>query len=267
MAKKSPDNKDVSRQPLTQRPSETPAGVSGATALGLQRAPATSVSGLGALGYAAEVSAHLHDQLGNQIVQDTLRGPDEAGLEGFVMLELSSAVAGLQGEPSALSSNEALLRHLGTTSRETMTAAEALRVARASAGAPLPEGLRQRLEGALGRDLGDVRIHVGGAADRAARGVNALAFTVGRDVYFRSDAWAPGTEAGDRVLLHELTHVTQEEDGRVAAPQSGADLSRPNDPLEREASQAEAPGLTALAELDAAAGDWDEGVGYLQAPL
>ena len=81
---------------------------------------------------------------------------------------------------------------------------------------------------------------VGGAADRAARGVNALAFTVGRDLYFRADAWAPGTEEGDRVLLHELTHVAQEDDGRVTTPQAGADLSRPTDPLEREASQAEA---------------------------
>ncbi|MEY3212301.1 MAG: hypothetical protein RIT28_2782, partial [Pseudomonadota bacterium] len=186
---------------------------------------------------------------------------------GFVSQELSSAVAGLQGDQAALSSNEALLRHLGTASRETMTAAEALRVARASAGAPLPEGLRQRLEGAMGRDLSHVRVHVGGAADRAARGVNASAFTVGRDIYFRSDAWAPGTEHGDRVLVHELTHVLQEDDGRVTAPQAGADLSRPSDPLEQEASHAEAPGLTALAELDDASGGWDEGVGFLHAPL
>jgi hypothetical protein len=269
MAKKSPEDPNNARQKLAQRPG-APLGEAGATTRGLpERAPAPvpASSGLGALGYAAEVSAHLHDQLGNQIVLDTLRGPDDAGLEGFVALELSSAVAGLQGEPASLSSNEALLRHLGPSARETMTAAEALRVARASAGAPLPEGLRQRLEGALGRDLSHVRVHVGGAADRAARGVNALAFTVGRDVYFRSDAWAPGTEEGDRVLLHELTHVAQEDDGRVTTPQAGADLSRPTDPLEREASQAEAPGLAALTQLDDAFGGWDEGVGYLQAPL
>jgi hypothetical protein len=273
MAKKSPEDKNTPRQPLSQRPGAAAVGVGGGPAQGLPdraSAPSTLVpasNGLGALGYAAEVSAHLHDQLGNQIVLDTLRGPDEVGLAGFVALELSSAVAGLQGDQAALSSNEALLRHLGSASQETMTAAEALRVARASAGAPLPEGLRQRLEGALGRDLSHVRVHVGGAADRAARGVNALAFTVGRDLYFRADAWAPGTEEGDRVLLHELTHVAQDDDGRVSAPQAGADLSRPNDPLEREASHAEAPGLIALAEIDDAAGGWDEGVGYLHAPL
>ncbi|MCK6524916.1 DUF4157 domain-containing protein, partial [Myxococcota bacterium] len=270
MAKNKPVDQRPLRQPLPQRPAAAPEGAVGAASRGLTErgaAPASAQSGLGALGYAAEVSALFHDQLGNQLVQDTLRGPDEVGLEGFIAVELSSAVAGLQGDQAALSSNEALLRHLGPSARETMTAAEALRVARASAGAPLPDGLRERLEGALGRDLSHVRVHVGGAADRAARGVNALAFTVGRDIYFRSDAWAPGTEEGDRVLLHELTHVAQEDDGRVAAPQAGADLSRPSDPLEREASQAEAPGLAALAELDDSVGGWDEGVSFLQPPL
>src|SRR5690606_23377932 len=48
--------------------------------------------------------------------------------------------------------------------------------------------------------------------------------------------YAPGTPHGDRVLAHELVHVGQRQDGRMA---SGGGVAAHDDPLEREAYGAE----------------------------
>jgi hypothetical protein len=57
----------------------------------------------------------------------------------------------------------------------------------------------------LGREFRGVRIHT----DAVATALGALAFTVGRDVVFAPGRYAPGTAAGDRLLAHELAHVSQ----------------------------------------------------------
>ncbi len=62
-----------------------------------------------------------------------------------------------------------------------------------------------------GFDLSQVRIHTDERAAASARAVNALAFTVGRDVVFGEGQYAPGTLSGKRLLAHELTHVVQQE--------------------------------------------------------
>lgn len=86
----------------------------------------------------------------------------------------------------------------------------------------------------FGVDLANVRVHTGADADASARAVGARAYAVGDDVVFRSGAFAPHTTEGDRTLAHELTHVVQHYQGRVARP-PGFMLSEPDDPLEREA--------------------------------
>lgn len=77
-------------------------------------------------------------------------------------------------------------------------------------GRPLPADVRSYFEPRFGRDFGDVRIHTGPTADEAARGVDAKAFTIGRDVAFRSGAYDPKSRSGKRLLAHELTHVVQQ---------------------------------------------------------
>ena len=77
-------------------------------------------------------------------------------------------------------------------------------------GKPIPEGVRSFFEGQFGQDFGDVRVHTGPRADRAATALNARAFTVGGDIAFRSGEYRPGTREGDHLLAHELTHVVQQ---------------------------------------------------------
>ncbi|MDX1997428.1 MAG: DUF4157 domain-containing protein [Thermoanaerobaculia bacterium] len=83
------------------------------------------------------------------------------------------------------------------------------------AGHPLEPALRADLEPKFGVDLGAVRLHTGGEAARAARELNARAFTVGRDIVFGASEFRPDTTGGRRLLAHELTHVLQQAAGRA----------------------------------------------------
>jgi hypothetical protein len=80
---------------------------------------------------------------------------------------------------------------------------------RRGAGSPLPGGVRRFFEPRLGADLSGVRVHTDLGAGVLADRVRARAFTVGRDVFFGSGEWAPGSMDGRRLLAHELAHTLQ----------------------------------------------------------
>jgi len=79
----------------------------------------------------------------------------------------------------------------------------------AADGAPLPDELRTVLEPRFGADFGGVRLHTGAHADRLSTALHARAVTTGRDVFFRHGTYAPGSQAGQWLLAHELAHVVQ----------------------------------------------------------
>lgn len=83
-------------------------------------------------------------------------------------------------------------------------------------GASLDKPTRSFMESRFDADFSDVRIHTGTRAAKAARSVNALAYTVGRDIVFGEGQFAPSTTGGKRLLAHELTHVLQQLSGRMA---------------------------------------------------
>lgn len=91
-----------------------------------------------------------------------------------------------------------------------------------SGGRPLAEGDRQWFEPRFGTDFGDVRIHDDASASSAAEAIGALAYTSGSHIAFARDRYAPGTEAGRRLLAHELTHVVQQRGGARPQPAPGA---------------------------------------------
>ncbi|WP_443034634.1 eCIS core domain-containing protein [Streptomyces sp. BE303] len=99
------------------------------------------------------------------------------------------------------------------------------------AGRPLQGPVREEMEGRLGADFSDVRLHTGAAAQRSAAEIGARAYTSGRDVVI-------GHGGGDRhTLAHELTHVIQQRKGAVAGTDRGDGLrvSDPGDSFERDA--------------------------------
>ncbi|WP_221089470.1 eCIS core domain-containing protein [Deinococcus aquaedulcis] len=87
--------------------------------------------------------------------------------------------------------------------------------ARRGAGNPLPEAIQRHLEQGLNHDLSRVRIHDDAEADTLAKGVNALAFTTGSDIFFQSGKFNPNSQSGLELLAHEVTHTVQQSQGRV----------------------------------------------------
>jgi hypothetical protein len=94
------------------------------------------------------------------------------------------------------------------------------------------------MEARLGHDFSRVRVHTDAPAAASARAVEALAYTVGKDVAFAAGRYRPGTAEGKSLLAHELTHAAQQ------APWAGSEISVVRDgSAEAEATRAErAPG-------------------------
>lgn len=77
-------------------------------------------------------------------------------------------------------------------------------------GQPLSESSRAFMEPRFSQDFSGVRVHTDSRAASAAKGLNAKAFTRGKDIYFGEGRYQPGTSQGQRLLGHELTHVIQQ---------------------------------------------------------
>ena len=78
-------------------------------------------------------------------------------------------------------------------------------------GTHLPASTRVTYEARFGRDFSDVRVHTGSDADAAARSIDAEAFTLGSDIAFGRGKYQPTSNAGSKLLAHELTHVVQQD--------------------------------------------------------
>jgi len=104
-----------------------------------------------------------------------------------------------------------------------------------AAGESLPEELRAGMESSFATDLGDVRLHEGGAATQLTSSLRARAITSGDDIYLSPDAPDPGSVAGHQLLAHELAHVVQQ---RGAGPATEDITSRPGDRSELAADRA-----------------------------
>ena len=72
---------------------------------------------------------------------------------------------------------------------------------------PLDWGIRRVMEPRFGFDLGGVRVHRSVEQAAATTVLNARAFTVGRGIAFAPGEFRPDTASGQRLLVHELTHV------------------------------------------------------------
>ena len=78
-------------------------------------------------------------------------------------------------------------------------------------GRPLDAPSRAFFEPRFGYDFGKVRIHDDEPAAKSANSVGALAYTVGRDIVFGQGQCAASTDAGRRLLAHELAHTVQQD--------------------------------------------------------
>jgi hypothetical protein len=104
-----------------------------------------------------------------------------------------------------------------------------------SPGQPLDPATRAFMEPRFGHDFSQVRVHTNANAAESARAVNALAYTVGRDLVFGAGQYAPITYAGRQLIAHELTHTIQQtRHGASSLRVSQLEIGEASSPAERE---------------------------------
>jgi Domain of unknown function (DUF4157) len=109
-------------------------------------------------------------------------------------------------------------------------AAEAVR----GQGTSLPGLVEHEAAQRYGFSFADVRIHTSEQASSAATSLRASAFTLGKDIAFGANRYAPNTPQGQMLLQHELRHVAQQ---RSAVRTPSPELDSPQSTHEHEARQ------------------------------
>jgi Domain of unknown function (DUF4157) len=174
-----------------------------------------------------------HDQSASAHRADALDGKYvDAAMTGRVDILGPAGVAGLQ----RIVGNETVSR-LVEDEREAAPDKSPVHDVINSGGEPLAADTRAEMEGRLGADFSDVRIHTDSRAHDSAKSVNAHAYTVGNNIVFQRDAYDPASHSGRTTLAHELTHVMQQRSGPVdgEATSGGVRVSDPSDRFERAA--------------------------------
>lgn len=109
-----------------------------------------------------------------------------------------------------------------------------------SHGHELPGALARTMSTRLGHDFSRVRVHDDAQAAASAAHYASHAYTFGSHIVFGANQYQPHSEAGQRLLMHELTHVIQAANGQSTA----TGISSPSDASEQEASRIAASGGT-----------------------
>lgn len=101
----------------------------------------------------------------------------------------------------------------------------------------LPVTVQHALEHSLGADLSQIRVHENATLPQL---LGADAFALGADIFFAPNAYQPVTDAGLRLLAHEVQHTIQQRNGRVTGQSllPGVYVNRLQDGWEKAADRA-----------------------------
>jgi hypothetical protein len=131
-----------------------------------------------------------------------------------------------------------------------------------SPGRPLDPAVRDFFESRFHHNFSGVRVHTDGPASASAKAVGARAYTVGSKIAFGSGEWSPGTDAGRRLIAHELAHVAQANGtGTRLLRQPAGPVSAP-DPQQQQQQQQQ---QEEWSRLEVYAAGMDEAAGKLGA--
>jgi|GEM_PF-6600699 len=88
-----------------------------------------------------------------------------------------------------------------------------------ASGTPLDQSVRQGMDRRFRTDFSRVRVHDYPVAAGLAESVAARAYTIGEQIVFGHNQYAPQTPTGQRLLAHELSHVVQQTSAGVTSLQ------------------------------------------------
>lgn len=158
----------------------------------------------------------IHEQEADRVAEQVMRMPDAeiAGLSGSGGEKLQkkcAPCAGGGGSCPKCAAEEKLSMKRGTADpAATATVPPMVQETLRSGGQPLDAATRAFMEPRFGQDFSRVRVHADLKAAESSRSINALAYTVGRDVVFGAGSYSPQTTSGRQLLAHELAHVVQQ---------------------------------------------------------
>ena len=117
---------------------------------------------------------------------------------------------GAHGECESCATKKGLLQRKGSGDFEQSEVPPIVHEVLRSPGHPLDATTRAFMEPRFGHDFSRVRVHTDIKAADSARAGSALAYTVGYNVVFGENNYAPTTPAGRELLTHELAHTIQQ---------------------------------------------------------
>ena len=103
-------------------------------------------------------------------------------------------------------------------------------------GQPLDPATLVTMNSHFQQDFSRVQVHCGDRAAQSAASVAAYAYTVGPHIVFGPSGYQPHTQAGQRLLAHELTHVAQQH-AVTRIPDSGLPIGDSHSPAEAAADR------------------------------
>ena len=98
------------------------------------------------------------------------------------------------------------------------------RLSNLGGGQPLSASARSFFEPRFGQSFSDVRVHTGADANRAARSINARAYTLGNNIAFASGEYDSSSSSGRSLIAHELTHTLQQSGGSKSVQRGSAGI-------------------------------------------
>jgi len=146
------------------------------------------------------------EQEADRVAAQVMRMPDTEPAVTAAQPQLSRKCAACEEEDA----EKLQTKPAGTSEAAAQAAPTIVHEVLRSPGQPLAAPARDFFEPRFGRDFSDVRVHADTQAAESARAVNALAYTVGRDIVFGQAAYDPRGLAGKSLLAHELAHVAQQ---------------------------------------------------------
>jgi predicted chitinase len=105
-------------------------------------------------------------------------------------------------------------------------------------GQALEPATRGVLEPRFGHSLENIRIHDDAQADRLAQNADAVAMTLGQDVFFRQGRYEPAPGKGLSILTHEVAHAVQNRDLPNDLDGASLPMTQPGDAVETGARSA-----------------------------
>lgn len=181
----------------------------------------------------ANMTLHLQRTYGNRYVQRliesmgaqaklTVSAPNDVyEQEADRVAESVTKAINSRIQPQAEEEEEEVIQ-MQLAESESATVSEELETSINNArgnGQPLSDIVREPMERAFGADFSGVRVHTDSEADLLNQHLGARAFTTGQDIFFRQGEYSPGSDSGQKLIAHELTHVVQQ--GASRANRSG----------------------------------------------